>query len=51
MPRCPNCESHLSDQYLRVHGDNNDEIRSCVHCGDLKGKPHHIDPEELGGLP
>lgn len=32
MPQCTTCGSHLTKDYLRVFGDNEDGVDSCVHC-------------------
>lgn len=36
MPTCENCESHVTDNYVRVFSpDNLDNPRACPHCNDL----------------
>jgi len=32
MPRCRNCESHVTEQFARVFGDNEDHVHSCIDC-------------------
>lgn len=32
MPRCNNCESHVTEQFARVFGDNDDHVHSCIDC-------------------
>ncbi|WP_418771503.1 DUF7563 family protein [Halobacterium yunchengense] len=32
MPRCRNCESHVTEQFARVFGDNEDRVHSCIDC-------------------
>lgn len=33
MPTCRNCGSHVTDQFARVFGDNEDTVHSCMGCG------------------
>lgn len=32
MPTCPNCESHVTDRFTRVFGNEDNEIDGCPHC-------------------
>lgn len=32
MPECNECGQFLSTQYVKVFGDNNDEVSACPHC-------------------
>jgi hypothetical protein len=32
MPRCRNCENHVTEQFARVFGDNEDEVHNCIDC-------------------
>lgn len=32
MPRCRNCESHVTEQFARVFGDNQDDVHNCIDC-------------------
>ncbi|MFC3476466.1 DUF7563 family protein [Halobacterium litoreum] len=32
MPRCRNCDSHVTLQFARVFGDNEDRVHSCIDC-------------------
>lgn len=32
MPRCRNCESHVTVQFARVFGDNDDRVHNCIDC-------------------
>lgn len=32
MPRCRNCESHVTVQFARVFGDNEDTVHNCMSC-------------------
>lgn len=46
MPECPNCGHHLTNDYLRVFGDNNDDVVICMHCED----DVHINERDTAGL-
>lgn len=32
MPRCRNCDSHVTEQFARVFGDNQDHVHNCIDC-------------------
>lgn len=32
MARCRNCDSHVTVQFARVFGDNQNEVHSCIDC-------------------
>lgn len=32
MPRCRNCETHVTEQFARVFGDNDDRVHNCIDC-------------------
>ncbi|MFB6068426.1 MAG: hypothetical protein ABEJ90_00685 [Halobacterium sp.] len=32
MPRCHNCGSHVTVQFARVFGDNDDSVHNCIDC-------------------
>lgn len=32
MPRCRNCDSHVTEQFARVFGDNEDSVHYCIDC-------------------
>jgi len=32
MPRCTNCRSHVTVQFARVFGDNEDVVHECIDC-------------------
>lgn len=37
MPRCQNCDRHVSERYVAVFCPVHiDEPRACPHCEDLK---------------
>lgn len=33
MPACRNCGAHVTDQFARVFGDNEDIVHTCMGCG------------------
>lgn len=33
MPSCRNCGAHVTDQFARVFGDNEDIVHTCMGCG------------------
>jgi len=32
MPKCQNCEKHLTKQFVRVFGDNENKVHKCHDC-------------------
>jgi hypothetical protein len=32
MPVCRNCGEHVTVQFARVFGDNQDRVRKCIAC-------------------
>lgn len=32
MPRCTNCGKHVTPQFARVFGDNEDVVHQCMEC-------------------
>lgn len=32
VPTCNNCDRFVSTRFLRVFGDNHDEVDGCLHC-------------------
>lgn len=32
MPRCRNCETHVTEQFARVFGDNENDVYNCTDC-------------------
>jgi hypothetical protein len=32
MARCRNCDSHVTDRFARVFGDNQDDVHNCLAC-------------------
>jgi hypothetical protein len=32
MPQCRNCESHVTVQFAKVFGDNEDTVHNCMRC-------------------
>lgn len=32
MPRCRNCETHVTEQFARVFGDNDNDVYNCTDC-------------------
>jgi translation initiation factor 1 (eIF-1/SUI1) len=37
MPTCDNCGGHVSDQFVRVFGDENDAVHACLNCAANAG--------------
>ena len=54
-PYCQNCHAHLSADYARVFGGNNDEIRECMHCTTyydvIRGAAAGTSYRGYGGVP
>lgn len=36
MQQCHNCGEHVSEQFARVFGDNDDEVFACTDCAGLR---------------
>jgi len=36
MRQCNNCGEHVSEQFARVFGDNDDEVFACNNCTVLR---------------
>jgi len=32
MPQCRNCDAHVTEQFARVLGDNEDDVHGCPEC-------------------
>ncbi|WP_438267134.1 DUF7563 family protein [Haladaptatus salinisoli] len=32
MPRCENCETHVTPRFIRVFGDEDGEVFACPQC-------------------
>ena len=32
MPQCRNCGSHVTVQFAKVFGDNQDTVHNCMSC-------------------
>lgn len=32
MPHCRNCDSHVTVQFARVFGNNQDAVHRCIDC-------------------
>ena len=32
MPHCRNCDAHVTEQFARVLGDNEDDVHGCPEC-------------------
>ena len=32
MPSCENCDGHVTEQFARVLGDNEDDVYGCPKC-------------------
>ena len=32
MPSCLNCDAHVTEQFARVLGDNEDDVHACPEC-------------------
>lgn len=43
---CRGCGSHVTDQYRKVRGDNDDVVHACPNCSDKHGAER-----EAAGLP
>lgn len=39
--RCLNCGAHVSPDFLRVFGDNEDDVNGCVECMTLRRLTSH----------
>jgi len=37
MPECQNCGSYVTRNFQRVFGDNQNNVQSCMDCGDRTG--------------
>lgn len=46
MAECSNCGSHVTEQYVKIFGDRNDEVDTCLHC--IEGS--RVDERETAGL-
>ncbi|OVE84730.1 DUF7563 family protein [Natronolimnobius baerhuensis] len=58
LSTCQNCGNHVSDQFSRVYGDNQNRVHRCPDCdsyrrltrGSAAGKALEIpDPETANG--
>mgnify|MGYP006993517817 CR=1 FL=1 len=48
MPKCTNCDGHITEQFARVFGDNQDRVHTCMGCGsnaELGSRPRQPSPE------
>lgn len=48
MPHCSNCDSHVTEQFARVFGDNQDQVHTCMGCGsnaELGSRPQQGSSE------
>ena len=43
MPRCRNCDAHVTSRFARVFGDNGNEVHRCPDCS--------TNPERYDGGP
>lgn len=34
--RCKHCESYVSHKFLRVFGDNDNEVHACLNCTSMR---------------
>jgi hypothetical protein len=32
MPKCRNCNAYVSKDFVRIFGDNDDEVYGCLEC-------------------
>lgn len=37
MPKCENCDSHISEDFYRVFSDDEGEVRACPSCSAQAG--------------
>lgn len=35
MAKCQECGSHITAQFAKVFGNNNDDVFGCLHCGGV----------------
>ena len=35
-PRCQNCGGHVTPQFVRVFGDNDDTVHACPNCSTCR---------------
>jgi hypothetical protein len=40
MPHCENCDGHVTEQYARVVGDNDDTVHACPACATQRAIYH-----------
>lgn len=45
MPECTTCGSHVTHEYVRVFGDNENSIDSCRNCRASTPEPDATDEE------
>lgn len=45
MPQCRNCDSHVTVQFARVFGNNEDVVHRCIDCA-----PYGTLEDEGGAL-
>jgi hypothetical protein len=54
MPRCKNCGAHVTTQFARVFGDNEDTVHHCIGCvpnGDLEeNNVESTEPQSATGV-
>lgn len=48
MPRCTNCNSHVTVHFARVFGDNTDTVDSCLACATKSELEADRAPESAG---
>lgn len=37
MPKCKNCDGHISENFYRVFADDKGEVRACPNCSAQAG--------------
>lgn len=47
MPRCTNCGEHVTPQFARVFGDNEDVVRQCMDCVPNADLDRHADRRRI----
>lgn len=46
MPECKQCGSHLTERYVAIFGNRDDEVENCLHCKDGS----RINERETSGM-
>lgn len=51
MPRCTNCDKHVTVNFARVFGDNDDTVHNCLACSTRRGLGDDVNSERADGQP